>query len=67
MPSENEVDGEEFLLLTEEDFCVMVKPLDTRRKLIKIQGLLNLKPIMMRLITAKRQGILTVTYTYNYL
>ena len=41
VPSENEVDGEGFLLLTEEDFCAMIKPLGSRTKLIKIQSLLN--------------------------
>lgn len=35
---ENEVDGEGFLLLTDEDFCAMIKPLGARRKLISKQS-----------------------------
>lgn len=40
---ENEVDGEGFLMLTEEDFSTMIKPLGARRKLISKQNRLQVK------------------------
>ena len=38
---ENEVDGEGFLLLTDEDMADMVKPLGARRKLITKRNMLT--------------------------
>ena len=38
---ENEVDGESFLLLTDDDISQMIKPLGVRRKLISIRNALN--------------------------
>ena len=38
---ENEVDGEGFLLLTDEDISQIIQPLGTRRKLISMRNVLN--------------------------